>query len=54
MTAPSGWPPAPGFDAALAETVALAADDVLLDDLLLRLRSGARRRSPATRGLGLP
>ena len=35
--AASGWPPGTGLDAALAETVALAADDVLLDDLLTRL-----------------
>jgi hypothetical protein len=43
-----------GLDAALAETVALAADDVLLDDLLARLDQVPRGCIPAARRLGLP
>ena len=43
-----------GLDAALAETVALAADDVLLDDLLARLAQVPGARRPAAGRVGLP
>ena len=43
-----------GLDAALAETVALAADDVLLDDLLDPPGPGARGGRAAAGDVGLP
>ena len=53
-TAAGGWPPVPGWTPRLAETVALAADDVLLDDLLARLAQVPGAAASLLGDLGVP